>query len=170
MLGAIRLARSPESGKATLKNQIAAELSVVLGMNPALKVVKIADGAEDNWTYLSELVPSAPEIIDYFHACEKLNEVLGAAYGEGTREARLRFEDRKEALRDDENGVTKVISTLARLSTKYPNKASITGALNYFKKHRQRMRYAHFKSLGFPIGSGVLLRLRARLWSRSASS
>jgi hypothetical protein len=53
LLGAIRMARAPETKKATLKTMLTAETTAILGRRPDLKLVKVADGAADNWTYLS---------------------------------------------------------------------------------------------------------------------
>lgn len=156
MLSAIRIARAPEEGKSTLKKQLQAELLVVLAKNPKLKMVKIADGAEDNWTYLSVLLPEAPEILDYFHACEQLHGAVAAAYGDGTREARQRFDRLKEVLRDDDDGVTQVIASLKYLQKRHARSAAISGPLAYFRRHRKRMQYASFKAAGYPIGSGVV--------------
>ena len=95
MLRAVRFGRMPEPKKATLKAIILNELGRVLGERPELKVVAIADGAKDNWTFLNaELLERLPEstpkvgILDFYHAAEHLNVALGAAYGEGTVQAR----------------------------------------------------------------------------------
>jgi hypothetical protein len=56
LLSAIRIARMPESRKATLKKSLLAELIAVLKRKPKLQIVKVADGAKDNWTYLQNEV------------------------------------------------------------------------------------------------------------------
>jgi hypothetical protein len=55
-----------------------------------LRVVKVADGAKDNWTFLSEELPAGEEIIDFYHAAEHLKAAFAVAYGENTSKARLR--------------------------------------------------------------------------------
>jgi hypothetical protein len=54
MLGAIRMARAPEPNKRTLKASIAAELCSAIRQAPGLKRVKVADGVDDNWSFLAE--------------------------------------------------------------------------------------------------------------------
>jgi hypothetical protein len=49
-----RMARMPETPKSTLKDQLTAEIMGALIERPDLRVVKLADGAADNWTYLSD--------------------------------------------------------------------------------------------------------------------
>ena len=80
-LSTVRMARMPESKKVTLKTMVSAELEAVLGQRPDLRLVKIADGAKDNWTFLSGVLPQGIELIDFFHAAEHLKGALDAAYG-----------------------------------------------------------------------------------------
>jgi len=49
LLGAVRMARAPEPKKATLKRMLADEVAAILLVRPELKMVKVADGAADNW-------------------------------------------------------------------------------------------------------------------------
>lgn len=155
-IAAIRMARMPEPGKATLKKSLLAELLVVLKHKPRLKIVKVADGAKDNWTYLHDQLPEGAEIVDFFHAAEHLNGALGAAYGDGSVQARRRFNDLRHVLREDQDGVGKVITALAHLKRKHPHSKRIATELSYFRNNRDRMRYAEFADQNMPIGSGVV--------------
>ena len=47
---------------------LAAEMAAALRQRPQLRVVKLADGAKDNWTFLSDELPAGEEIIDFYHA------------------------------------------------------------------------------------------------------
>ena len=154
MISAIRMARMPEANKKTLKATILAELGALLAQRPDLPVVKIADAAHDNWTFLGSELPDGPEVIDFFHAAEHLNQAVAAAYGDGTREARFRFQELREILLEDCGGVEQVIRALAYLRSKHPGKKRIAEVLGYFRKHRQRMRYFEQKHFGLPVGSG----------------
>ena len=90
LLGAIRMARAPETKKATLKPMLTAETSAILARRPDLKLVKVADGAADNWAYLSsDALPSGEEAGDFFHASEHLHAALATVYG-GTAMGRTR--------------------------------------------------------------------------------
>jgi hypothetical protein len=154
MISAIRMARMPEPNKKTLKASILAELGAVLAQRPDLPVVKIADAAHDNWSFLGTQIPGGAEIIDFFHAAEHLGQAVAAAYGDGTREARLRFQELREVLLEDCGGVEQVIRSLAYLRSKHPRKKRIVEVLGYFRKHRKRMRYFEHREFGLPIGSG----------------
>ena len=157
LLGAIRMARAPELKKATLKKMLAAEVTAVLTAQPGLNLIKIADGAVDNWEFLSSSVlPEADEALDFYHASEHLHAAIAAAYGDGTHETRYRYETLRDTLRDEPSGAAKVIRALKHLVAKHPRKESIAVELAYFRKHRRRMHYAELKSKGFMIGSGVV--------------
>jgi hypothetical protein len=181
MIGAIRLARAPETKKATLKASLAAELMAILRLQPDLPIIKVADGVDDNWTYLTAELPAGDEALDFFHATEHLNLALAAAYGPSTLKARHRFEELRDCLRDEEGGVNRVIGALERLRKLHPQRVDIRRCAAYFRKHRHRMQYAALKTRGLPIGSGVVeaacktlvaqrLKLSGMRWGRGAQA
>jgi hypothetical protein len=96
------------------------------------------------------------EVLDFYHAMEQLGTALGAAYGEGTPPYQERVETLRTVLRDDPQGVDKVIGALSRLRTRYPRRQAIHKTLAYFREHRHRMRYAELRAHHVPIGSGVV--------------
>jgi len=51
------MARMPERHKASLKTMLTQEIETALRQRPDLILVKLADGARDNWTYLSAALP-----------------------------------------------------------------------------------------------------------------
>ena len=155
-LAAVRMAQMPEPHKATVKRMLAAELAVALAMRPELRLVKAADGANDNWTFLHDDLPAGDEVVDFFHAAEHLNHALAAAYGDGSVEARRRFAELRHVLLEEVDGVERVIRALVYLRAKHPHNLRIATELGYFRKRRNRMRYAELKNQGLPIGTGVM--------------
>jgi hypothetical protein len=151
-----RMARMPEENKATLKSQLTAEVMGALRQRPDLRVVKVADGAPDNWSYLGETLPFGEEVLDFYHAAAHLSDALGAAYGEGTPQYQARFATLREVLRDAPAGVATVIGALCHLRTRFPRRQVIHKALAYFREHRHRMRYSALREQHLPIGSGVV--------------
>ncbi len=141
MLSAIRIGRMPEHKKATLKRTLVAELSAILAQRPDLKLVKLADGANDNRTFLTNDLPTGTELVDFWHACEHLNKALAAVHGDGSVEARERFSDMRSVLKEVPDGVERVIRALAYLHKKHPDKPVILATLKFFRKRRHRMRY-----------------------------
>jgi hypothetical protein len=51
----------PEPHKASLKRMLTAELAVAMAKRPDLRLVKAADGANDNWTFLHNDLPPGEE-------------------------------------------------------------------------------------------------------------
>ena len=151
-----RMARMPEANKATLKRQLTAEVMGALIQRPDLWVVKVADGAPDNWSYLSEVLPVGQEVLDFYHAAEHLGAALGAAYGEGTSKYQERLETLSAVLRDAPEGVDTVMEALGRLRTRYPRRQALHKTLAYLREHRHRMRYSALRAQNLPIGSGVV--------------
>ncbi len=156
-LDTIRFARMPEPGKKALKSQVSEAVAVVLAQRPELQLVKLADGAKDNWRYLTdELRPGeGVELLDFFHASDHLSGALEAAYGKGSAKAKAQHKKYRIILRDEANGVEKVIRALDYLKKKHPRRVKLATELNYFRNNRHRMQYATARAKHLPIGSGV---------------
>ena len=151
-----RFARMPEAKKRTLKAMITEELGRALADRPDLTVVKVADGALDNWEFLSQEIPLGVEVIDFYHAAEHLRAALEIAYGEGSAVARQQYEKLRLKMRDDPGGVDKVIRSIRYLRDQHPKKRKLTIELTYFRRNRERMNYATLLEANLPIGSGVV--------------
>ncbi len=156
-LDSVRFARMPEPGKKTLKSQLSGAVAAVLDQRPQLQLVKLADGAKDNWRFLTqELRPGeGVELIDFFHASEHLNDAFEAAYGKATPKAKAQHQKYRTLLRDEDRGVEKVIRALTYLRNKHPRRTKLATQLNYFRNNRHRMDYASAGANRLPIGSGV---------------
>lgn len=155
-LKTIRFARMPQVKKADLKEMISDELAHVLEQRPRLTILKVADGARDNWEYLSEMLPLGVEVVDFFHAAEHLRRALVEAYGETSKRGLVQFEKLRTVLLEDDDGVAKVIRALRYLRDKHPQRKQIQVELTYFRRNCERMRYAEVAALNLPIGSGVV--------------
>ena len=155
-LSTMRLARMPEKHKATLKDTLSEEIAAVLEQRPDLTLVKLADGAKDNWSYLGAVLPQGIEIIDFYHACDHLKSAFDAAYGENSSRSKAQFEKYRHLLREEEEGVEKVIRALCHLRDAHPRKKKLSTELAYFRRYRHRMRYAKARAQHLPIGSGVV--------------
>jgi len=138
-LSTVRMARMPEPKKVTLKSMLTAELAVVLEARPDLKIVKVADGARDNWTYLREL-PEGVEVVDFYHAAEHLSAAVKAAYGETSTKGRSQFEKLRHVLRHDVTGAEKIIRSLRHLRDRHPRSGKLAKEVRYFVCFRQRCK------------------------------
>jgi|SoiMethySBSTD1v2_1073268.scaffolds.fasta_scaffold352207_1 hypothetical protein len=157
-LSTTRFGRMPETKKKTLKGQLSAEFEWAMKERPNLWVIKIADGAPDNWEFLRELGGEGVEILDFYHAATHLKNAADAVYGAETSEAKALFESWKTTLKEDPRGAEKVIRALnyRRDAAKGAARKVLATELNYFRSQRGGMLYQRFKAENWPIGSGVV--------------
>ncbi len=147
--------RLPETGKTSLKAQLTAEVRHWQSVNPDLKLVAVADGAKDNWTFLEALDPEVM-LLDFWHVTQHLQAAADAAFGPNTAAGTVWFEKWRHWLRHDPKGASKAIDALRYLMRKGKGAAVIRRELNFFRNHRHRMHYADAAVAGFPIGSGAV--------------
>ena len=151
-LKTLYLGRMPESGKVTLKAQLASEVAHIRQLRPDVRIVAIADAAADNWTFLETLSPET-EVIDFWHACEHLRTASDHAVASDW------FERYREVLRHDPCGVDTVIRALRHLrDSAKPDRAEIERELAFFRQAPP----AH--ALPRPEGRGASP--SAQAWSR----
>jgi len=91
-LRTLRVARMPEAKKRTLKEMLVDEVNAILDERPGLTLVKLADGAKDNWKYLAQEFPAGHEVVDFFHAAEHLKRAMDSAHGKRKPRAGAEFE------------------------------------------------------------------------------
>ncbi len=156
ILGTRYFSRMPEHKKRTLKSQLTQALEQVLATRPSLAVIKVADGATDNWTYLEDTLPQGECVLDFYHASEHLFAAMEAIYGKGDPRTSIQHAQYRDILRDDEHGVDKVLRHLRYQLRKTPNKKALKVEVTYFSRQRHRCHYAQLKAENKPIGSGVV--------------
>ena len=108
-LSTLRMGRMPESKKATLKQSLSGLLDQVLQKKPDLALVKVADGAKDNWTDLAKELPEGHEIVDFYHVAEHLKKAFDLSYNENSQKSKEKFSVCRHILKNELGGVNKVI-------------------------------------------------------------
>jgi hypothetical protein len=158
-----RYARMPEKKKVTLKEELRAELASILEARPDLRLSLIADGAEDNWEFLAELasdfnVEDAELTLDLFHTLEHVKDALDAYHGKDTTGAKVAFEECRIMLREEQDGVERVIRALRyrRDRTRGSKRKQIEKEIKYLSKRKDMMRYADLLARNLPVGSGIV--------------
>ena len=150
------------------------------GIARAKVIVFLGDGARWVWELARVNFPKAVCILDYYHACEHLNLLAAALYGEGSPLAKKRYRQWRKALLKDK--IEQVIAQAkkdlpARARSGKPAKKEIA----YFERNRARMRYQTFRQAGYFIGSGVVeaacktvvgqrFKQSGMLWSRKGAT
>jgi hypothetical protein len=126
-----------------------------MGVENAHRVIVLGDGAAWIWNQADLHFPGATQIVDWFHAAERLWIVAHACFGEGTPPARAWAKAAEKLLwRGRVEGV------LRRLTRLRPRRAEtkelLREAAGYFRNNAPRMRYDRFRRRGLFIGSGVV--------------
>jgi len=150
------LARMPEFKKKTLKKQLAGHIDTILNDRPDLALIKVADGARDNWTFLDKQIEYGECVLDFFHAAQHLHGAIETIHGKKTSDTFLSFNKYRDILLNDYNGIDKIISHLKYQLRKNPTLKNLKTEITYFTRNRQRCDYARLKSENKPIGSGIV--------------
>jgi hypothetical protein len=150
------------------------------GLGKAKIIVFIGDGAAWVWRLARINFPTAICILDYYHACEHLNLLAQALYGEGSALAKQRYRRWRKALLKD-----KIMEVIAEAKTDLPTHGKAhqlaKKQLGYLTRNHSRMLYQTFRQQGLFIGSGVVeaacktvvgqrLKQSGMLWSLKGAS
>lgn len=114
------------------------------------ELVFVCDGAAWIWNLIKHYYPHAVQIVDWYHAAERLKVVAQAAFAnEADRHQWL------ELNTEDlwEGRVATVIRACTQLA---PRCAVADQAVTYFTHHADRMQYDQFRAAGYLIGSGTV--------------
>jgi hypothetical protein len=123
-------------------------------LEPYKNKVFIADGAKWIWNYVSDAYPCAVQILDFFHAIEKLGTFAKWQYSDiGERTHWLAFQ--KEALKN--NGVENIINEMSKMKPTNKEAAKARQDVSqYYENNKERMQYKTYLEQGYLIGSGAI--------------
>lgn len=125
------------------------------GLERASQVVSVNDGALWIWLIVPMCWTPCVEILDWWHAVEKLWEVADALLGENEATTARWMEQQKSHLWHSRlRQVIRAIRQLCPRSEPLPDK--VRTGVGYLFNHRWRMRYQQFREAGYPLGSGTV--------------
>lgn len=118
------------------------------------KKVCIADGATYIWNWAESHYPKMVQILDYFHAVEKLSDYVKEQIPDA--EKRKQWMDKQEKLLLD-NGASTVLKAIGQQQgrTEAAEKQR-KAAISYYENNLKRMQYKTYRELGYMIGSGPI--------------
>jgi hypothetical protein len=118
-------------------------------------VIVVADGAHWIWNWAQGSLPKKRvEVIDFYHASEKLWEVKRAVFGEDSSQGVRWAQGWRDRLY--EGKVDGCIQALRRLKPRTKEgRECVRKVIGYYQGNRARMRYDEFRRNGYFIGSGV---------------
>lgn len=146
----------------------------LLGVTSVAAVHALGDGASWIWRSFERALPSCLQMLDFYHASERLNQCAQTIFGEGTAEAKRAFERaRGMLLKDGWAGVSGWVGELLGtedVTERERRRPATEKLITYFSKHIGRLNYRDRLARGRAIGSGAVegeaktlgLRLKAR--------
>lgn len=147
---------APEEGKATFDYVFSQEIERTLSRYPQAFTVAVADGARDNWSFLSDY--TSQQTIDFWHATEYLGGYAQVVYQE--QKERKEWMDKAchdlKTKRGAADHILKQMQAYALEHSITDKLNPVTKAITYFTNNKDKMTYAENLEKGLPIGSGVV--------------
>lgn len=125
------------------------------GLALAMQVVLLIDGAEGLANMGRLCLPTATQIVDFYHALEHAGKVLLALLGSKEHpDYKIRLGRWAKRLLNDK--VEQLIAQTRKECAGKPQAEAVEEELGYFVNNIRRMQYGTFRRKGFFIGSGVI--------------
>lgn len=119
------------------------------------RLVSVNDGALWIDRITTHNYSHAIQIIDWYHADERLWKVSKAAFGEGSLQSQQWVEKQADLLWHGR--VQEVVNALHALDWNHMScPEDVRQSPAYFESRQSKMDYAYFRQSGFPIGSGTV--------------
>jgi len=139
----------------------------------------VADGAKWIWNWASDIYPEMVQILDFFHAIEKLCDYATVQYPDNPKQKIKWIARQKKLLLTD-----KVLRVIKNITMQLPSNKDARKAkeqlLCYYKNNQSRMKYGTYKREGYIIGSGAIesahrnviqqrMKLSGQRWTRNGA-
>jgi len=125
------------------------------GLALAMQVVLLIDGAEGLANMGRLCLPTATQIVDFYHAMEHAGKVLVALLGSKEHpDYRTRLGRWAKKLLNDQ--IERLIAQTRKECAGKTQAEAVERELGYFVRNSARMQYGTFRRQGFFIGSGVI--------------
>lgn len=123
------------------------------GLEKAKHVVSVNDGAAWIWLIVAMCYAPCIEIIDWWHAVEKLWEAAHSLFGQEEPQAKAWAEKAKSLLWTSQlRALMHEVRQGCPRGQSLPDK--VATAVSYIFHNRRRMHYAAYRQAGYPVGSG----------------
>jgi len=152
----IYLAATPQYGKETFYQRVGREIEYIQQLYPQARLTAVADGSEDNWTFLRQY--TRDECIDFYHASAYLGWVAKAVHPRNPTARAEWVQDRRHQLKHTKGYAEKLLAEMQSLSREGLSETvaeELGQAQTYFSNHYEQMKYAERVAANLPIGSGV---------------
>jgi hypothetical protein len=125
------------------------------GLRKAQQIIAVGDAAAWIWGIIITWYAPCVQIIDWWHALQRVWTIAAAVYGEGSADTETWFRALQEHLwAGDVRLLLHALRQQWRRGKEMPD--ALRQAIGYLYRHRQRMRYKEYRQQGYPIGSGTV--------------
>lgn len=169
-LGTVYLAQVPEFGQGTMSTQLTGLLQEMLRrwQGPLPRLCYVTDSGDNETAYYDKVLarmkhPRTGEklewvrVADYYHASERLWTMADKLFGPGNRATSWARKMQKWLLKP--SGAYRVLHSAAALRGQQKLRGQrlkdFQRAYHYIRDRMEYMRYADYRTLGIPLGSGV---------------
>lgn len=193
-VGTVYLAYTPESGQPTMSRELTRLLRDVLRrwQGPLPRLAYVTDAGDNETAYYEKVLQKMKHpmtgqplewirVVDFFHASERIWKMAELLFGKGQRGTAWARKMQKWLKKP--GGVNRVLHSAAALRDLYlakSKRAKFQTAYRYLRDRMPYMRYADYRSMGVPLGSGVTeaacktvytqrLKLSGMAWERTGA-
>jgi len=169
-LGTVYLAYTPESKQPTMSRELTGLIQAVLQrwQKPLPRLCYVTDAGDNETAYYQTVLrrmnhPRTGErlewirVVDYYHASERLWSMGQALFGKG--KLATAWVRRMQKWLKQPKGIRRVLFSAtafrSRNGLKGTRRKEFFKAYNYLRKRTKYLRYAAYKRVGIPCGSGV---------------
>jgi len=193
-VGTVYLAYTPESGQPTMSRELTRLARDVLRrwQGPLPRLAYVTDAGDNETAYYEKVLQRMKHpmtgqplewirVVDFYHASERIWKMAALLFGKGQRATAWARKMQKWLKKP--GGVNRVLHSAAALRDLYlakSKRAKFQTAYRYLRDRMPYMRYADYRSLGVPLGSGVTeaacktvytqrLKLSGMAWERTGA-
>jgi len=150
---------TPEYGKEKFKAKLSREIERVKEKFPDVLYVGLADGAKENWTFLSTYTKRL--LLDFYHAREYISKAASAIFGRDIKAKAAWVDDWSSRLKHKQGSASRFLKELETQRANLDKKnfierdEEIRQVITYYKNHKNKMSYSSYLKNNLAIGSGV---------------
>ncbi len=117
----------------------------------ASRQVGLGDGAHWIWNLISLLFPDAIQIVDLYHALERVSRASLAIWGAGSEWGQTWAHERREDLKHG-----RFDKLIAAFESNRAASEEVPKLIGYLQENRERMRYPEFRAQGLCVSTGMV--------------
>ena len=158
-LHTIYCSATPEYGKEKFKSKLSREIQRVQDKYPTVLYIGLADGAKDNWVFLSRYTKRL--LLDFYHAREYISKAGLAIFDKDKKSMDAWVDDWSDRLKHKQGTAGRFLQEIEMQRANLDKRnfierdEELRKVMGYFNNYKSKMNYAYHTTHHLPIGSGV---------------